>query len=109
MENKYYNETLDEIYKEHQVDKDRGLTQKEVKKRLEINGPNLFSKMKEKSLLQEIREALTQQLIIILLIAAGISVLIGEYHDAIGICFAVILSSTIGLLTESRSKKAAEA
>ena len=46
---------------------------------------------------------------VILLIAAGISLLIKEYHDAIGICFAVLLSTTIGILTESRSKKAAEA
>ncbi len=109
MENKYYNQDIEHIYKEHHVDSSQGLSPKEAEKRLEMYGTNLFTKAKEKSLLQEIKETLTQQLIVILLIAAAISLLIKEYHDAIGICFAVLLSTTIGLLTESRSKKAAEA
>lgn len=109
MENKYYNQDIEYIYKEHHVDPSQGLNEKEAEKRLEMYGLNLFTKAKEKSLLQEIKETLTQQLIVILLIAAAISLLIKEYHDAIGICFAVLLSTTIGLLTESRSKKAAEA
>ena len=109
MENKYYNRELASILKEHNVKDDQGLSSKEAKKRLELYGQNLFTKMKEKSLLQEIKETLSEQLMIILLIAAGISLLIKEYHDAIGICFAVLLSTTIGILTESRSKKAAHA
>lgn len=109
MEKKYYNRELDTIFKEYHVEEGRGLEEKEAKKRLERYGPNLFTKAKEKSLLQEIKETLSEQLMIILLIAAGISMLIKEYHDALGICFAVLLSTTIGILTESRSKKAAEA
>ena len=109
MANKYYNRDLKDILAEHHVSEEQGMTTEEANKRLRECGPNLFTKAKEKSTLQEIKEALTQQLIIILLIAAGISLLIKEYHDAIGICFAVLLSTTIGLLTESRSKKAAEA
>ena len=109
MENKYYNRELSVILKEHNVQEDQGLSTKEAKKRLLLYGLNLFTKAKEKSLLQEIKETLSEQLMIILLIAAGISVLIREYHDAIGICFAVLLSTVIGILTENRSKKAAEA
>ena len=109
MENKYYNRELSTILKEHNVQENQGLSTKEAKQRLSLYGFNLFTKVKEKSLLQEIKETLTEQLMIILMIAAGISVLIKEYHDAIGICFAVLLSTTIGILTESRSKKAAEA
>ena len=109
MENKYYNRELESIFKEHNVKEDQGLSSKEAKKRLELYGANLFTRVKEKSLLQEIKETLSEQLMVILMIAAGISLLIKEYHDAIGICFAVLLSTTIGILTESRSKKAAEA
>ena len=87
MENKYYNRELSVILKEHNVQEDQGLSTKEAKKRLSLYGLNLFTKAKEKSLLQEIKETLSEQLMIILLIAAGISVLIREYHDAIGICF----------------------
>ena len=109
MENKYYNQELSALMKEHQVTAEKGLSSQEAKKRRALYGPNLFTKHKEKSIFEEIKETLTEQLIIILLIAAGISVLIKEYHDAIGICFAVLLSTTIGIMTESRSKKAAEA
>ena len=109
MGNKYYNKEINSLLNELGVDKLIGLSNKEACNRLQQYGPNLFSKPKEKSILQEIKEIISQQLIIILLIAAGISLLIGEYHDAIGICVAVFIGSLIGLLTESRSKKAAEA
>lgn len=109
MEHTPYSKTLEQLYSVYEVSSQQGLNEKEATKRLTKYGPNLFSKVKEKSLLQEIREILTGQLMVILLIAAGISLLIGEYYDAMGICFAILLSSTIGILTESRSKKAAEA
>lgn len=109
MDNKYYNRDIEDLLHEHSVSAESGLSEEEAKRRLKLYGPNLFSKHKEKGLLQEIKETLTQQLIVILLIAAGISLLIHEYYDAIGICFAILLSMTIGILTESRSKKAAEA
>ena len=109
MKNKYYNKTIEEVCEEYKVDKDIGLTEKEVKQRQYEYGENMFTKVKDKGFFEELRETLTQQLIVILLIAAAISMLIKEYHDAIGICFAVLLSTIIGLLTEGRSKKAAEA
>lgn len=109
MENKYYNQEIEDVLKGLSTNAKCGLSHEEAEERLKRYGPNSFSKAKEKSLLGEIKDALTQQLIVILLIAAGISLLIGEYHDAIGICLAVLLGITIGILTESRSKKAAEA
>lgn len=109
MGNKYYKKEIVGLLNELGVDKLKGLSNKEACNRLEQYGPNLFSKPKEKSVLQEIKEILTQQLIVILLIAAGISLLIGEYHDTIGICLTVLIGSIIGLMTENRSKKAAEA
>lgn len=86
-----------------------GLSLGEVQKRKLKYGPNEFTQVKPPSMLHELKEALTEQLIVILLIAAGISVLIHEYHDAIGICVAVLIGVTIGIVTENRSKKAAEA
>ncbi|MDF2612714.1 MAG: calcium-translocating P-type ATPase, PMCA-type [Clostridia bacterium] len=109
MGDKYYKKEMSSLLEELSVDELKGLSNKEACNRLEQYGSNIFSKPKEKSMLQEIRESLTQQLIVILLIAAGISMLIREYHDAIGICLAVLIGSLIGILTESRSKKAAEA
>ena len=109
MENKYYRQTKDSVLSALNVSEEKGLTKKEVESRLKQYGKNEFTKVKQSSLFQEVKEILGQQLIIILLIAAGISLLIREYHDAIGICFAILIGSVIGLVTENRSKKAAEA
>lgn len=95
--------------KEEQSDVLRGLTLQEVHKQKLKYGPNTFTPPKQASLLQELKEALSEQLIVILMIAAGISILIREYHDAIGICLAVLLGVGIGIVTENKSKKAAEA
>lgn len=109
MDNKYYRQPKDSVLRSLKVSEEKGLTQKEADNRLREYGKNEFTKPKQASLLQEVREILGQQLIIILLIAAGISLLIKEYHDAIGICLAILIGSVIGLVTENKSKKAAEA
>ncbi len=109
MNKKYYTQEVTQVLRELEVDKQQGLTSQEAKKRLQQVGFNILTPPKEKSLLQELGEALSQQLIVILLIASALSLLIGEYDDAIGICFAVLLGIMIGLLTESKSKKAAAA
>lgn len=109
MENKYYRQPKEKVLKELKVLEEKGLTEKEVQNRIAAYGKNEFTKPKQSSLLQEMKEILSQQLIIILLIAAGISLLIGEYQDAIGICMAIVIGSAIGLVTENKSKKAAEA
>ena len=109
MENKYYRQPKENVLRSLKVSEEKGLTRKEADNRLKTYGKNEFTKPKQASLLQEIKEILGQQLIIILLIAAGISLLIKEYHDAIGICLAILIGSVIGLVTENKSKKAAEA
>lgn len=106
---KFFKESKEEVLKELDVDPSRGLSDEEVKKRIEKYGHNQFTKQEEGSLWDDIKDAVTEPMMIILLIAAGISALIGEYHDAIGIICAISLGITIGIVTEGKSKKAAEA
>ena len=72
-------------------------------------GENEFSKPKERSAFIDILHVLKEPLMLILLIAGGLSFLVGEYEDGLGIFIAVLLGILIGRLTEGRSKKAAEA
>lgn len=109
MHHSFYKEKIDTVLKVLDTDKFKGLSNKKACQRLQEYGENVLAPVKQKSILQEIRDILTGQLIIILLIAAGISFLIKEYEDGIGICLAIIIGSVVGLLTESRSRKAAEA
>ncbi|KAI4453311.1 cation transporting atpase [Holotrichia oblita] len=95
-----------------------GLTQQGVKKSLETHGANVLSKGKKKSLLRRIWEGLTEPMMIILLIAFGITVAVNiinvtrgasfDYIESLGILVALALSVTITLVMEGRSAKAFE-
>lgn len=106
---KYFKEKIDDCLKEQGVNAEKGLSDSEVKTRSEKFGKNEFSKKEEGSLLDDIKDALLEPMMIILLVAALVSAIIGEYYDAIGIVCAVAIGITIGIVTEGKSKKAAEA
>ncbi len=106
---KYFKEKIDYCLKEQGVNAEKGLSDSEVKTRSEKFGKNEFSKKEEGSLLDDIKDALLEPMMIILLVAALVSAIIGEYYDAIGIVCAVAIGITIGIVTEGKSKKAAEA
>ncbi len=88
---------------------DQGLTDEQASARLQEYGENEFSRQKEASIWDELWAAVSEQMMVILLIAAGISLIVGEYQDGLGILIAVSVGILIGLITEGRSKKAAEA
>lgn len=85
-----------------------GLNQKEVEEARQQHGSNEFSKPEEKSLLSELLEVFKEPLMVILIIAGGLSLVVGEYQDGVGIFMAVLLGIAIGRITEGKSRKAAE-
>lgn len=106
---KFYGETKESVLKELGVDKDKGLSSDEVKQRREKYGVNEFTPREEGSFWDDLKDSLSEPMMVILIIAALISALIGEFHDAIGIICAIAIGIAIGMITEGRSKKAAEA
>ena len=89
--------------------KKMGLSTQDAVVARERYGENEFSKPKERSALVDMLHILKEPLMLILIIAGGLSFLVGEYEDGLGIFIAVLLGIIIGRLTEGRSKKAAEA
>ncbi len=106
---KFYSVEKEDVLKEMEVDQTKGLSSDEVKSRREKYGLNEFTPREEGSFWEDLKDALTEPMILILIAAAVISALIGEFHDAIGIVCAITLGIAIGMITEGRSKKAAEA
>ena len=106
---KYFNEESSKVLNELNVDSSKGLSSSEVKERLEKYGANEFTKQEKGSIWDSIKEAITEPMMIILLAAAVISALVGEVHDAIGIVCAVAVGIGIGIFTEGKSQKAADA
>jgi Ca2+-transporting ATPase len=89
--------------------KETGLNQEEVQKRLQEYGPNELKKEKGTSPIKLFIEQFTDILIIILLIATGLSIYLGELTDATVIIAIILACAILGFTEEYRSEKALEA
>ncbi len=86
-----------------------GLTDAEAEMRLRRFGLNTLPKPKSPSLLEIILHQVSNLLIVILLAAAGVSVLIGEVTDAFFILFVIGVNTALGAVQEYRAQKSASA
>jgi Ca2+-transporting ATPase len=99
----------DTVLRELQADAAQGLTDAEAKARLEKYGPNKLKGKKKKSLFMMFLEQMKDMLIYVLLGAAVITIIVGEYMDAVIILAVVILNGVIGVIQEHKAEKAIEA
>ncbi len=86
-----------------------GLPPQEAQNRLSVYGPNELKKEKGKSPIKLFFAQFTDVLMIILLIATGLSFAIGETVDALIILAIIVASAVLGFTQEFRSEKAVEA
>ena len=82
------------------------ISENEAKHRNELYWPNAIQSKDKNSALKIFLEQFTSPLVIILVIAAIISGLIGEWVDAIIICGVVILNALLGFFQEFKADKA---
>jgi len=88
---------------------EKGLSEEETKRRLQEFGPNELVERKGVTPFQIFLGQFKDIFVIMLLIAIGISVLIGEIIDASTIGAIVVLNAVVGFVQEYRSEKAMEA
>jgi Ca2+-transporting ATPase len=86
-----------------------GLTDEEARKRLEQHGPNALVEGKQISPIKIFLDQFKSFLIIILLVAVGLSAFLGEGIDAIVIGAIVLFASGLGFIQEYRAERAMEA
>lgn len=84
----------------------RGLTKEEALRRLARHGENKLVEAKKDSLFKKIVAQLLDVLMVILLIGATVSYLIGETTDAIIIVIVIVLNVTISLVQEYKADDA---
>ena len=87
----------------------QGLDEDEVKERLTLYGPNELRREKSRSKLVIFLNQFKNVLILILLIATGLSIIIGEVLDAVLIVTIVMVSAVLGTFQEYRAERALEA
>ena len=88
---------------------EKGLSREEAARRLQQHGPNAFESVGRVPWYRVLLRQFTDVLIIILMVAAGVSVAVGEVVDAITILIIVILNGTLGFVQEWRAERAMEA
>ena len=105
----WFNKSSSDILQELDTDLLSGLSQEEAKHRLEKNGKNILASKKKKSLLQLFWAQINDSMIYILIFAAIISAILGEYSDSLIILLVILINATIGIVQESKAEKALEA
>jgi Ca2+-transporting ATPase len=86
-----------------------GLTEEEARTRLEQHGPNELTEGQRISPLKIFFDQFKSFLIIILLVAVGLSVILGESIDAIVIGAILLFAIGLGFIQEYRAERAMEA
>ena len=111
---KLYTQSVEDVFR-HLGAGAEGLTSHEAKERLDKYGPNKLKEAEKPSLLQRFLTQLKDPMLIILLIAAGVSALTGmlagenEWAEVIIILAVVLLNAILGVIQESKAEAAIEA
>lgn len=107
-----YNLKLDDVYKKYNTT-EQGLSSEEATQRLGRNGKNALAESKPTSWIKRFFAQMKDLMIIVLLVAAGVSAIIaiaqGEYTELIDagiILLIVIVNAVIGTVQESKADEA---
>jgi Ca2+-transporting ATPase len=99
----------DAVAAELGADPHRGLAPEEAGRRLARHGPNELRRQKPRSALAILRHQFASVIVWLLLAAAGLSVLLGDYPEAIAIGVVLLINGAIGFFTELRAARSMEA
>lgn len=110
----YFIKSIEETEKELKTDKSYGLTEEEVKRRQEEHGLNRLEGKKKQSLFIKFLNQFKDFMIIVLIIAAIVSGIVGVKEgegitDTIIIMIVVIVNAIIGVVQEDKAEKSLEA
>ncbi|MBN2536948.1 cation-translocating P-type ATPase [candidate division WOR-3 bacterium] len=91
------------------TDLGNGLSSSEARRRLAEKGPNALVERGAKSPWKMLWEQFTSIMVVILVVAAVVSLLLHEYTDAIVIGVIVVLNALLGFVQEFRAERAMQA
>lgn len=95
---------LDEVFDQMETD-EKGLTMEEVRSRLERYGENALQEGKKKTAFVVFLEQFKDLLVLILMIAAGISMVSGNVESTIVIFVVIILNAILGTVQYVKAEK----
>jgi P-type Ca2+ transporter type 2C len=97
---------IEEVLAGLQAHLERGLSQAEAQERLQKFGANELTERPRPGFLALLWDQFNNYLVIILIVAALISLALGEYVDSIAIMCIVLLNAVVGVIQESKAEQA---
>ena len=91
---------IEHITSELETHLENGLTLEQAKERLQEHGPNELQEKPRPGFLSMLLEQFNNFLVILLIVAAIVSLLLGEYIDATAIFVIVALNAIVGVIQE---------
>ena len=106
--NRWYSLSIDEVF-ERLGSREGGLTSKEAQRRLQDHGPNELEEGKGATWPEILISQIKNPIIIVLAVAAVISLLAGKRIDAAVIFAVIVLNTVLGFLKEFKAEEAISA
>lgn len=103
-----WSQTAESVAKQLDVHLEKGITEQEAEARHKKFGKNLIETAKTRSSLSIFLHQFVSPLIVILCIAAVVTISVGHIVDTLIIGFAVLVNAVIGFYQESKAEKAIE-
>ena len=102
----WYQQDVASVLSHFETQADAGLSEDLIARRLEEFGPNELIETGGRGPWRILWEQISGPMVILLLVAAGVSVFLNEIHDAIVILAIVILNAVLGFFQDYRAEKA---
>ena len=101
-----HEQTIDGVVRDLQTHLEKGLSADEARNRLRKHGPNELRERPRPGFFALLLDQFNNFLVIILIVAAVVTILLGEYTDAIAITVIIILNAMLGVIQESKAEQA---
>lgn len=105
----FHTKTIGEIQKEHSIKLEIGLTKTQVDQKIQQYGENRLKEKKGRTIAQMIFEQFKDVMVLVLLVASGLSIAVGEITDGCVIIGIVILNAVLGVVQENKASNALKA
>jgi Ca2+-transporting ATPase len=103
---KFYQLSKEETVRQLETDLERGLSEEEAAERLRHYGPNELIEQETANPWKILFAQFTEVMVIVLLVAALISLFLGEYVETVAILVIVILNALLGFRQEYQAERA---
>ncbi|XP_038066929.1 calcium-transporting ATPase type 2C member 1-like isoform X2 [Patiria miniata] len=101
-------QSADDVIYRLGADPRHGLHTDEAVRRLQVHGHNDFEISKEEPLWRKYLDQFKDPLILLLLASAVVSIIMGQYDDAVSITVAILIVVTVAFVQEYKSEKSLE-